>query len=94
DPLRQMEVAVRRVDPDTSDAAPFLPEECISLETALTGFTRGTAFVNHDPSGGQLAVGARADFAVLDEDIFQLSGRVADATVVATIASGAVVFGD
>jgi predicted amidohydrolase YtcJ len=94
DPLRQMEVAVRRVDPDDRDAAAFLPEERISLETALTGFTSGTAYVNHDPSAGRLAVGARADFALLDEDIFRLGDRVADAQVVTTVASGAVVFGD
>jgi predicted amidohydrolase YtcJ len=50
--------------------------------------------VNHDLSGGRLAVGARADFALLDEDIFRLGDRVADAQVVTTVASGAVVFGD
>ncbi len=94
DPLRQMEVAVRRVDPDGRDGAPFLPEERLSLDAALAGFTSGTAYVNHDADGGRLTLGARADLAVLDQDIFELDGRIADARVQCTVASGEVVFGD
>jgi predicted amidohydrolase YtcJ len=94
DPLRQMEVAVRRVDPDARDNAPFLPAERLSPEAALAGFTSGAAYVNHDAEGGTLAVGSRADFAVLDQDLFALDGKLADATVRCTVASGAVVHGD
>ncbi len=94
DPLPQMEVAMRRVDPSDRDGAPFLPEQSLSLMTALSGFTAGTAYLNHDPSGGLLSVGHRADFAVLDQDLFDLDGRLADASVVCTVASGEVVHGD
>jgi predicted amidohydrolase YtcJ len=94
DPLRQMEVAIRRVDPDARDSAPFLPEERLTLVDVLAGFTSGTAYVNHDDDGGRLNVGCRADFAVLDEDLFELDGRIADASVQCTVASGEVVFGD
>jgi predicted amidohydrolase YtcJ len=94
DPLRQMEVAVRRIDPDQRDAAPFLPEERLSLTDVLAGFTSGTAYINHDDDGGRLTVGSRADFAVVDEDLFALDSRVADASVQCTVASGQVVFGD
>jgi predicted amidohydrolase YtcJ len=94
DPLRQIEVAVRRTDPGDRDGAPFLPEQALPLEVALAGFTSGTAYVNHDPDGGRLTVGSRADLAVLDQDLFALDGRVADAQVRCTVASGAVVWGD
>jgi predicted amidohydrolase YtcJ len=94
DPLRQMEVAVRRIDPDARDSAPFLPEEALGLDDALAGFTSGTAYVNHDHDGGWLTIGSRADLAVLDQDIFELDGRIADASVVCTVASGEVVYGD
>jgi predicted amidohydrolase YtcJ len=94
DPLRQMEVAVRRIDPDARDNPPFLPDERLGVSTALTAFTSGSAYVNHDAEGGLLTVGSRADFAVLDADLFTLDGRLADATVRCTVASGAVVFGD
>ena len=89
-----MEVAIRRIDPSDRDGAPFLPSERLTLDQALTGFTSGTAFVNHDEAGGTLAVGARADFAVLDQDLYVLDGKVADASVVCTVASGEVVYGD
>jgi hypothetical protein len=91
DPLQQLEVAVRRIDPENRDNAPFLPEERLSLDVALTAFTSGSAYVNHDPAGGTLEVGKRADLAVLDQDVFTLDGRVADASVTATVAAGAVV---
>jgi predicted amidohydrolase YtcJ len=94
DPLQQMEVAIRRVDPSDRDNAPFLPSERLTLDEALAGFTSGTAYVNHDADGGSLTVGSRADFAVLDQDLYDLAGRVADASVVCTVASGAVVHGD
>ena len=94
DPLRQMEVAVRRIDPDHRDDPPFLPDERLSVDEALSGFTSGSAFVNHDLDGGRLAVDSRADFAVLDQDVFELDGRLADATVRCTVAAGRVVYGD
>lgn len=91
DPLAQLEVAVRHVDPEHRDTAPFMPEQRLPLEVALSGFTAGTAYVNHDPDGATLGVGARADFAVLDQNLFELDGRVSDASVVCTVASGALV---
>jgi predicted amidohydrolase YtcJ len=94
DPLPQMEVAIRRVDPSDRDNAPFLPSECLSLDDVLTGFTSGTAYVNHDADAGVLTVGSRADLAILDQDLYELDGKVADARVRCTIASGHVVYGD
>jgi predicted amidohydrolase YtcJ len=94
DPLQQMEVAVRRIDPENRDNAPFLPEQALSLDDALSAFTAGSAYTNHDESGGMLAIGSRADFAVLDQDLSELSGLLSDASVVCTVASGAVVYGE
>jgi predicted amidohydrolase YtcJ len=81
-PLTQIEVAVTRVDPSQRSNRPFLPEQRLSLGSALRGFTAGSAFVNHDPDGGMLAVGNRADLAVLDRDIFaEPAGRSAGRSV-------------
>jgi predicted amidohydrolase YtcJ len=91
DPLQQMEVAVRRIDPENRDTAPFLPEQALALEVALSAFTAGSAYTNHDAAGGRLAEGSRADLAVLDQDLFELDGRLSDASVVCTVASGQVV---
>ncbi len=47
-PLEEMEVAIRRADPTTRDAEPFLPSERLPLPIALAAFTKGSAHVNHD----------------------------------------------
>jgi predicted amidohydrolase YtcJ len=87
-----MEVAVRRIDPEHRDNAPFLPEQALSLDDALTAFTAGSAYTNHDADGGRIEAGARADIAVLDEDLAELSGMLSDAEVVCTVASGEIVY--
>lgn len=97
-PLAQMEVAVRRTDPTRRSSTPFLPAERLDLPTALRAFTAGSAYLNHDPDGGVLAPGLRADLAVLDRDPFtelrsddRFSTSIADARVLYTIASGRIV---
>jgi len=91
-PLEQIEVAVTRVDPENRDNAAFLPEQALPLQVALAAFTAGSAYVNHDQDGGSLAVGNRADLAVLNRNLFAPSaGPVADARVDLTVASGRVV---
>ena len=93
-PLEQIEVAVTRVDPEHRVNLPFLPAERLSLDEALTAFTAGSAFVNHDPDAGVLRPGARADLAVLDRDIRTRPAReIADASVELTVAAGRVVHG-
>ena len=93
DPLQQMEVAVTRVDPEHRDAAPFLPEQRLTLTQALRGFTAGSAFVNHDDDeSGSLTPGRRADLAVLDLDPFaEGAPPVGDARVEFTVAAGRMV---
>jgi predicted amidohydrolase YtcJ len=92
DPLQQLEVAVRRVDPENREKPPFLPDQVLSLPVAVAAFTAGSAYVNHDDEAGSIEVGKRADVAVLDRNIFDPSlGLPADATVTHTIAAGRVV---
>ncbi|MFC5911142.1 amidohydrolase [Streptacidiphilus monticola] len=92
DPLEQIEVAVRRIDPENRGNVPFLPAQCLSLDTAVDAFTAGSAYVNHDDQAGSLRVGARADLVLLDRDLFEPGFLPADATVELTVASGEVVY--
>ena len=94
-PLLEMEHAVTRVLYVGRDAKePFLPEQRISLDEALAGFTTGTAFVNHsEAETGTIEVGKLADLAILDRDLFApAAGPIGDAHVVATIVEGAFVY--
>ena len=96
-PLLEMEVAVERVAPDERGRKPpFLPEQRLTAEEALEAFTLGSAYVNHlDEATGSLAVGKRADLALLDRDPFAPDGGpIGDARVVATFVDGVAVFED
>lgn len=92
-PLEEIEVAVTRIDPENRANAPFLPEQALPLPVALAAFTAGSAYVNHDAEAGTIAVGNRADLAVLDRNLFARdAGLPADAHVTHTIAGGTVVY--
>ena len=94
DPLLEMEVAVRRRDPDAPDTEPFIPREALTADQALAGFTTNSAFVNRLDDSGRLLAGGRADVIVLDRDIHALDdGRLSEASVSVTIAAGRVVHG-
>jgi predicted amidohydrolase YtcJ len=92
-PLEEIEVAVRRADPSTRAAEPFLPNQRLPLHVALAAFTVGSAFVNHDHDGGSIEEGRRADLVVIDRNVFDApDGTVADARVEHTLVGGAVVW--
>jgi predicted amidohydrolase YtcJ len=93
DPLEEMEVAIRRADPSTRDADPFLGDQRIPLHLALAAFTKGASHVNLDDDAGSIEEGNRADLVVLDRNLFdQPDATVADARVEHTLAAGRVVF--
>jgi predicted amidohydrolase YtcJ len=96
-PLEEIEVAVTRVWFESrGEAEPFLPEERLSFEDAVEGFTLGSAWVNHlDADTGSITVGKLADLAVVDRDLFAPDGGpIADGRVIATFVGGEAVFED
>jgi predicted amidohydrolase YtcJ len=95
DPLLEIEVATTRVPPTARDAAPFLPDERLTLDDALRAFTAGTAFVNHlEAETGTIEVGKRADLVVLDRNLREPgAGPIGDAGVRCTLVDGSPVHG-
>ncbi len=92
-PMLEMEVAVSRVSPEMRRAAPFLPDERISLAEALRAFTAGSAHAQHLDEAGTLEAGKLADFAILDRDLFDRgAGAIGDARVLATFVEGVAVY--
>jgi hypothetical protein len=94
-PLWGMHVAVNRQQPAALGEVrePFLPEQAISLDSALAAYTEGAAFVNHLDDTGRVEVGRSADLVVLDRDIFAAPAEeIADAQVDATYVDGRCVF--
>ena len=92
DPFLQMEVAVTRRAPGSSDGPVLVAAQAIDLNAALAAFTRGSAFVNHDDHAGSIQPGMRADLAVLDRNPFDgPANRIATTRVTMTLAAGRVV---
>jgi len=103
DPLQEMHVAVNRVKSERLGRAgepecehPFLPAQAITVDDAIGAFTTGVDWVNHEEhAAGTLLPGMRADVAVLDQDLYAIPpGDIGGTSVVMTVASGDVVFGD
>jgi hypothetical protein len=103
DPLQEIHVAVNRVlserlgRPGAPECEqPFLPDQAITVDTAIDAFTTGVAWVNHEEDeAGRLLPGMRADLAVLDQDLYAIPARdIGSTSVVMTVAGGTVVHGD
>ena len=103
DPLQEIHVAVNRVKserlgrPGEAECEdPFLPAEAITVDEAIGAFTSGVDWVNHtEHAAGTLRPGMRADVAVLDQDLYAIpASQIGATSVVMTVASGDVVFGD
>jgi len=93
DPFLQMEVAVTRRAPGSSEGPVLVAAQGIDLDAALAAFTRGSAFVNHDDDAGSIQPGKRADLAVLDRNPFDgPANRIATTRVAMTVAAGLVVY--
>jgi predicted amidohydrolase YtcJ len=95
-PLQEIEVAVRRVDPGDPDGEPFLPDERVDLPAALDAFTSGSAYaLRLEDQTGSIAPGKLADLAVLDRDPFDAaSGPLGEVRVLATLVEGEPVHAD
>jgi predicted amidohydrolase YtcJ len=73
DPLLGVHVAVNRSLPDNA-ANPFLPEQAISLRTALAAYTAGSARINGlENTVGLIKAGYDADLAIVDADLAAIS---------------------
>jgi hypothetical protein len=94
DPLWAMHVAVNRTMPSGypygATDKPFLPDERITLTTAIRAQTTGTAYVNHlDAQTGSIEVGKVADLVVLDRDLFAAGPKeIVGARVLLTLVDG------
>jgi len=69
DPFAGMAAAISRTDADGQPFGGWFPEETVSRETALAGFTSDAAFAGFaEGRFGRLIPGERADFLLVDRD--------------------------
>jgi predicted amidohydrolase YtcJ len=95
-PLLGIEVAVRRQDPEDSTAPVFMPEQRISLDAAIAGYTIEAAFTNFlDADTGSVEVGKYADLIIVSDNLFDIpTDKISDAKVLATLLEGELVYGE
>ena len=92
-PFRIIETAVtRRPQRGPGDIPAFLPEERITRTEAVAGYTLNAAAAAWRPDTGTLGLRQRADFIVLDRDIFTVpENEIGDTQVLLTVVDGEIV---
>jgi predicted amidohydrolase YtcJ len=75
---------------------PLLPDQGITIDTAIKAFTEGVAYVNHEEDvTGRLLPGMRADLVVLNQNLYAIPPTDIGSTATAlTVANGQVLHGD
>ena len=93
-PLVGIHAAVTRQRRDGTPAGGWYPEQRISVEDAVRGYTTvPAAFYGQTQNMGSLTPGKWADIIVLDRDIFQVDPmEIADARVEMTVFDGRIVY--
>jgi predicted amidohydrolase YtcJ len=94
DPRRSLFAAVFRQDAAHEPHGGWFPDERVSMQDALRGFTRGPAVAaGQAEPWGTLAPGAPADIAAWDTDFIDRPAAVLDMRCVAALVGGTVVHG-
>ena len=73
DPFWGLHASVTRQDQSNEPPGGWLPDERMSLEEAFASFTVNAAFAGHQENLlGTLEAGKKADFIIIDRDIFKI----------------------
>ncbi len=93
-PLHAIEAAVTRQDPYTNDGPVLNADERVDLDTMLAAYTiNGAWLMGLEKEQGSIEVGKRADFVVLDRDLFAgPASAINEAKVLLTVFDGRTVY--
>lgn len=98
-PFLGFHAALTRQRPELMDAPPWYPDERLTLEQVIHGYTLGAAqATGWDKVAGSIRPGKRADLIVLDRDLFTLvegeevGAEIAETQVEMTVFDGEIVF--
>jgi predicted amidohydrolase YtcJ len=93
DPLLGIHAAVTRQRPDGTPEGGWWPESRVTVAEALKAYTETPAIAHNAPDIGTIAMGKRADLAVLSHDIFEIPAmQIAQSRVDMTVFDGRIVF--
>jgi hypothetical protein len=93
DPRLGLNSAVHRRTADGRPEKGWLPEQRLSIEQALAGYTSGAAYAAwQEDRIGRLEPGMLADLVVLDRDIVQQPEQIMETQVALTVVNGQIVY--
>jgi predicted amidohydrolase YtcJ len=93
-PLLAIETAITRQNPWTNEGEILNADESVDLETMIAAYTINGAYqMRLEARQGSIEVGKRADFVVLDRNLFAIpASEISDAQVMMTIFNGRTVY--
>jgi predicted amidohydrolase YtcJ len=93
-PWEGIQNAVTRQTKEGEPAEGFVPQERISLEDAIRGYTLGAAVAGHlEKSEGSVEPGKLADLILLDRDLFKIEPtEIGNTKVMLTMVGGKIVY--
>ena len=93
-PWEGIQTAVTRQTAEGTPANGFVPEQRLTVEQAVDGYTLGAAFAGRrEKTEGSLEVGKLADLIIISQNIFDINPHKIGATkVLTTIVGGRVVY--
>ena len=94
DPMLGLYAAVTRQDLDGEPPGGWLPDQRVTVQVAMEGFTIDAAYAGFaEDDTGSLEAGKLADFVVLDRDLFEIEpADIPKTRVLRTVVGGSVVF--
>jgi predicted amidohydrolase YtcJ len=94
DPLLGVFAAVTRQDEHMWPAGGWYPDQRMTAEEAVRGFTADAAYARFaEADYGTITAGKFADFTVFDQDLLNISpGKILDTRVVYTVVGGKIVY--
>ncbi len=94
DPLSGIYAAVTRATIDGKNPGGWYPEQKLTLEEAVRGYTLDAAYAEYsEKEKGSIEAGKMADLVVLDQDLFAIPPeRIKDVKVAMTVAGGKVIY--
>lgn len=94
DVMKNIYCAVTRKTLSGDPAGGWYPEQCLTVEQAVRGFTVNGAYASCEENvKGSISVGKYADFVLLEQDIFNMDpDAIKDVSVLMTVLNGEIVY--